>query len=273
MSDPAKVTGVIVYLRAGVVPKAPSATAQRRVVEAWTRRTKTRIAECFVDKTVRCPIEERPGLIRALAALGPESRILCVARPPVLHDVPWVRTLVEHLAVYAGGRVSYASSEGVSDYSPPQLDQALDIYERMLLRLQVMRGAHVKKPGDAVWGPVPWGYRLAADGMSLEPNNAEQAVVSVIRHMRERGLKLREIKDELRTLGVVSRTGKPFGITRIYELLDQGSGSRMIHRAEVGPDDAPPESVVRTSPWPESDSGERPMRGTHRRHQPPRRGG
>jgi hypothetical protein len=44
--------------------------------------------------------------------------------------------------------------------------------------------------------------------------------------MRLSGLKLREIADELRKSGVVGRTGRPLGITRIFELLDQGRGSR-----------------------------------------------
>jgi hypothetical protein len=67
--------------------------------------------------------------------------------------------------------------------------------------------------------------------------------------MRLRGLKLREIVDELKKLGVVNRNGRPFGITRVYELLDEGDGSRREALADDAAidSDAPPVSVVRRS--------------------------
>jgi hypothetical protein len=87
--------------------------------------------------------------------------------------------------------------------------------------------AELKQPRGILWGRCPWGYRFSPDGMRLEPYEPEQSVVAVVRHMRiVEGLKLREIADALRGLGIVSRSGKPLGVTRIYELLDQGKGSR-----------------------------------------------
>jgi hypothetical protein len=60
----------------------------------------------------------------------------------------------------------------------------------------------------------------------------------------------------------VGRTGRPLGITRIYELLDEGQGSRVDRLAEgaAGADDSPPESVVRPSQRPEGSFRERSMR-------------
>jgi hypothetical protein len=37
--------------------------------------------------------------------------------------------------------------------------------------------------------------------------------------MRESGYKLRQIVDSLRELGVVGRTGKPIGTTRVFEII------------------------------------------------------
>jgi hypothetical protein len=96
----------------------------------------------------------------------------------------------------------------------------------MLLRLRTLTAAELKRPRGALWGRCPWGYRFSPDGMQLEPYEPEQNVIAVVRHMRLRGLKLREIAEELRRSGVVGRTGRPLGITRIFELLDQGRGSR-----------------------------------------------
>lgn len=249
MAGPAQPTRATAYGRDVRGDKAPSVDAQRHQVDAWARRTKTKIARWFIDKAECGRVEERPALMAALSTLGPESRILCVAVPDVLHHDPSVRKVAEHIAKHAGGAVIYATVGGATNADPSELDRLLDAHERMLLRLQLMRAEPPTKRPAATWGRVPWGYRLSADGMSLEPNPTERAVVAVARHMRLRGLKLRQIADELRKLGVVSRTGKPLGITRIYELLNEGQGSRPKVLAEgAGTDDeAPPESVVRPS--------------------------
>jgi hypothetical protein len=235
----------IAYARRWRSHQAPSIATQRKEVEAWARVARVTIAQWFVDRGTAA-LEDLPALSQALASLGPESRVLCVARPEVLHDLPRLRTVVEHVAISVGGRVTYAAATIDDPSGDSELRQALDVHERFILRLQVARSSTLKQRRDTMWGRCPWGYRLSADGMHLEPNAAEQAVETVIKHMRLRGLKLRQIRDELVALGVVGRTGKPMGITRIYALLDQGQGSRphVLARPAVDPD-APPQSVVR----------------------------
>ena len=66
---------------------------------------------------------------------------------------------------------------------------------------------------------VRFGERVALDGVTLEVDEYEQNVTAVVRHMRESGYKLRQIVDSLRELGVVGRTGKPIGTTRVFEII------------------------------------------------------
>ncbi len=68
-------------------------------------------------------------------------------------------------------------------------------------------------------GQCAWGKRFADDGVTLEVDEYEQNVTAVIRHMRASGYKLRQIVDSLRELGVVGRTGKPIGTTRVFEII------------------------------------------------------
>ncbi|MGO9833563.1 MAG: hypothetical protein ACLP1X_05045 [Polyangiaceae bacterium] len=111
-----------------------------------------------------------------------------------------------------------------------------------------MTVAEPKQPPGPVWGRSPWGYRLSSDGMRLEPYEPEQAALFVVRDLRVRGFKLREIAEELKKLGIVGRTGKPLGLTSIYYLLDEGEGSKRVVRQESRAsdddtlDDQPPES-------------------------------
>ena len=71
-------------------------------------------------------------------------------------------------------------------------------------------------------GQSPWGTRIASDGITLEVDENEQNVMAAVRHMRANGYKLRQIADSLKDLGVVGRTGKPIGLTRIFELIYGG---------------------------------------------------
>ena len=248
MTELARNERIIAYGRSGNIGGGSSVETQRREVEAWARSRGVTIVRWFVEKAVRAPVEERPALMGAVCALGRDARLLCAAYPEALHHHPSVREVVEHVAAHAGGTVVYANGERAPN-TGRSLGAFLDVHEGMLLRLHAVRGEKVAAERAATWGRVPWGYRLSADGMSLEPNLAERAVVAIARHMRLRGLKLREIADELRRQGVVNRNGRAFGITRVYELLDQGEGSRpyVLEGRALADAAARPESVSRPS--------------------------
>jgi hypothetical protein len=68
-------------------------------------------------------------------------------------------------------------------------------------------------------GQCAWGQRFGEDGVTLEVDEYEQNVTAVIKHMRSSGYKLRQIVDSLKELGVVGRTGKPIGTTRVFEII------------------------------------------------------
>jgi site-specific DNA recombinase len=65
---------------------------------------------------------------------------------------------------------------------------------------------HKKTAGQRV-GTVPYGYQLAADGRTLEPNSDEQRALAVIRECRAAGFTLRQIADELNSQGHQTRRG------------------------------------------------------------------
>jgi len=218
--------GAIAYVR-----RAPSGVssdaAQRKAIRLWAKRERTNVLGWHVDAGDQARIDERPAIITALASLtATGAKVLCVAEPSALDRAGYARSVVEHLARHVGARVVYASNGKSDDKTAPELESALGAHESMLLRLRTATAAELKRPRGALWGRCPWGYRFSPDGMKLEPFEPEQNVIAVVRHMRLNGLKLREIADELRRSGVVGRTGRPLGITRIFELLDQGRGSR-----------------------------------------------
>jgi hypothetical protein len=96
-------------------------------------------------------------------------------------------------------------------------------------------------------GQCAWGQRFGDDGVTLEVDEYEQNVTAVVRHMRASGYKLRQIVESLREMGVVGRTGKPLGTTRVFEIIH---GSR-----KKPPRHAPAEQVAPAAPSAAVDEG------------------
>ena len=60
---------------------------------------------------------------------------------------------------------------------------------------------------------------LAADGVHLEADEGEQAVLAVVRELRASGFSHRAIVAELAARGLVSRVGRPFRQTQVAHML------------------------------------------------------
>lgn len=91
--------------------------------------------------------------------------------------------------------------------------------ERNLIRERTkMAMAHKKAKKQRV-GSVPYGYRLAVDGVSLEEEPKEQDVIAKARRIRVKGNSLRVVAEKLAKRGVVARNGQPFAAMQIKRML------------------------------------------------------
>ncbi len=66
--------------------------------------------------------------------------------------------------------------------------------------------AHKKRNGERTGG-IPFGFKLAGDGVQLVAIEAEQAVIADIRAMRQAGKSYRAIADALTERGVATKKG------------------------------------------------------------------
>ncbi len=80
--------------------------------------------------------------------------------------------------------------------------------ERNLTRERTRSAMAVKRANGQRIGAVPYGHDLADDGVTLVPNESEQAVIQEIKAMRSRGMKLVQIASELTNRGIPTKTGK-----------------------------------------------------------------
>src|SRR6185312_1527402 len=87
-------------------------------------------------------------------------------------------------------------------------------YHQVTVRERIRASLAEKRARGERVGTVPYGYRLSTDGVHLEPDAAEQAVVSTVRRLAADGLSQRAIATELAASGIAGRTGSPLGQTQ-----------------------------------------------------------
>ncbi len=207
-------------------------SAQRRAIEVWAAREAVEIRSWQTDLGVdgATPIAERPGLIAAYQAIRTYGAGMLVAANAERfgHDelVCW---LIERAALVEGARICTAdgsrartlSDEAVEDdkgYTRGAIDLAR-AYHRVTVGARVRAVLAEKKARGERVGTVPYGYRLASDGVHTEPDAQEQDVIASVRQLSREGLSQRAIVTRLAARGVVGRTGAPLRQTQVAKIL------------------------------------------------------
>ncbi len=80
-------------------------------------------------------------------------------------------------------------------------------WEREAIGERTRDAMHHKRANSERVGTVPFGYRIAADGVHLEADAAEQGILSRIRELKAAGYTTRQIADELNRQGFATRRG------------------------------------------------------------------
>jgi site-specific DNA recombinase len=105
----------------------------------------------------------------------------------------------------AGGRMVFRMLSVLAEFEREQLA------ERTRAAMQ-----HMKQQGFVV-GQVPHGF--SRDGDKLVLNVAEQRVVELAQQLRDKGLTLRAISDELAARGAFNRAGRPLNPKSVRAML------------------------------------------------------
>lgn len=217
-----------------------SPESQRREMELWCSATGNELVGLESDLGVSgaVPADKRPGLLRAIESVGEDrpAEVLLVLRPDRLARSVIQACAIQGLLERQGGKLRYVSGSGNGDTAEDRLiRQILDAfaeYERAVIRLRVT-AAMARGRAEGRWlGECPYGYRIAADGVHLEEDPEEQAVLRRIWAARERGLSLRAIVSSLNEQGVPAR-GKAWH----YRLIQRIAKKAPILQAGPSPAD------------------------------------
>ena len=223
--DGSKVVG---YIRVSTDRQDIGPEAQRAALESWCEARGAVLTAVFEDRGVSggAELDKRPGLLGAVDAVRCyRAGVLLVAKRDRLARDVVIAAMIERVARSHGAEVISADGVGNGDSPADQfmrtvIDGAAQ-YERALIRARTRAALAVKKArGEKTGGNVPFGYRLGADGVHLEPRQDEQETVSRVLHLRSDGLSIRAIAERLNVEGAPSR-GACWHKTTVARLLER----------------------------------------------------
>lgn len=216
------------YLRVSTQDQTESGAGLAAQLDACRRFARSQDAELtavFEDKGVSGAkgLESRPGLLDAIASLN-KGDVLVVAKRDRLGRDPIKVAMIESAVARKGARIASAAGEGTDGDDPAsvlmrRMIDAFAEYERLLIGARTKAALGAKKARGERTGAVPYGYRLASDGVHLDPIAEEQKVIAEARRLHKAGQSLRAIARELDRRGVVSRSGKTFLAEQVKRLL------------------------------------------------------
>lgn len=94
-------------------------------------------------------------------------------------------------------------------------------FERDLASERTTAALSHKRSKSERTGTVPVGYDLADDGVTLITNEREQQAITIVASLRQQGLSLRKIADELNRQGIPSKNGKPWKHSTVQRIVDR----------------------------------------------------
>lgn len=207
----------IAYLRVSTDEQGESGLgleAQLDACAAWAAREQAPGPVLpFTDSGISgaAPIDQRPGLIAALAELRPGDALVVAKRDRLGRD-PIVVAMIESVVTRKKCRVVSAAGEGTGGDSPSdvlmrRMVDAFAEYERLVIRSRTRAALDAKRRRGERTGTIPYGTRLLADGKSLAPDDAERVVIGLMATLRTEGVSDRRIAARLTEAGVRTKKG------------------------------------------------------------------
>jgi site-specific DNA recombinase len=220
---------VIGYTRVSTEEQAKegvSLDAQRAKLVAYAALYGVEIVEVIEDAGVSAKSLKRPGLQRVLGMLKrKEADGLLIAKLDRLsRSVKDWNTLIDsHFGEKAGKQL--LSVHDQIDTRTAAGRMVLNIlmtifqWEREAIGERTQDGMdYMRQQGQRI-GTVPFGWRLADDGVTLIEDAAEQAILAEIIQLRQAGHSLRKIAEVLNARSVPAKNGKSWAHTSIRSIL------------------------------------------------------
>jgi site-specific DNA recombinase len=227
---------VIAYVRVSTEEQATegvSLEAQEAALRAYCTMRGLELVDVVVDAGVSGgkPLSAREGGARVLEAVKARrvSAVVALKLDRLFRDASdclgvtssWDKAGVALHLVDMGGQ-AIDTSTAMGRFFLTVMAGAAEM-ERNLVRERTKAAMrHKQAKGEFTGGPTPFGFRLAADGVRLEADAAEQRVLQLIDDLKGQGMSVRAIARALDLDGTPSR-GSRWHPTTVARLLKRAA--------------------------------------------------
>ena len=219
---------VVGYVRVSTDDQALGPAAQREALTRWCASHGAELVSVSEDLGVRgaAPLDRRPGLLEAIDALEPSgATVLLVAKRDRLARDFIVAAMIEASVAREGARVASAGEAGTEGDDPSailmrRMVDAFAEYERGIIKGRTRAALAVKRTRGERVGTVPYGSRVAADGVHLEEHPEEARAVELVGELHAAGVSTRAIAARLDAEGAPCR-GVRWHRSLVRRLLDR----------------------------------------------------
>ena len=224
----------VAYIRVSTVEQASegvSLDAQERAIRSYCEMRGLELVKLIRDEGVSAgkPLASRPGGAELLKQIRDKTigHVVALKLDRIFRNVQdclsvtsdWDKQgIALHLIDLGGQSLDTTSAMGKFFLTMlaglGELERNL-IGERTSMAMQYKKSAHEFTGGRE----AAYGWALAEDGVHVQPNPAEQAIIRLTRELREQGLSLRAIGRSLAGRGMVPRGGQSWHPNTIKSLL------------------------------------------------------
>lgn len=228
---------VIAYYRVSTemqVDSGAGLSAQEDICNAWCKKHQTHVTQSYIEKAISgaSPLDKRPALMKAIAALEPGD-ILLVARLDRLSRDLYGGIMIDEAVSHQKAKIVSAAGEG-TDSDDPAAKMIRDIirvvagFERSITQFRIKAALAAKKARGERAGSLPFGLMVGPDKKLVRNPNEEKHLEAMV-HLRYQGHGLKEIAQIMNGSGLLNRKDRKWTHDSVWRAMKQTEcGSRSL---------------------------------------------
>lgn len=208
--------------------------AQKKAIEDYAFKKGQFITEFYSDEGISgsLSLDKRPGILNAISTLE-KGDILAIAKRDRLGRDPFIVAMIEAAINRKGAHIVSAAGEGTDNDDPSsiltrRMIDAFAEYERLIIKARTKAALRIKKEKGERVGHIPYGYKLAHDGIHLERNEEEQYTLKKINILRDKGFSIREVAIEMNKKRLLNRGQSKWNHASIFRILKSADNNLLM---------------------------------------------